>query len=205
MKISIVLNIVLAIAAIFFGYKAFTGSSETKESDANPTLEVIKTRTRIRAYEAKPVEQEKVEAMLRAAMAAPTAMNKQPWDFIVVDDKAKLAQLSDSLPYAKMLKQAPLAIVVCGNMKKAIEGAGSAFWIQDASAATENLLLAAHSLGLGAVWTGCYPTERVKPVRQVLNLPEYVIPLNVIPIGYPAESPEPKDKWKPENIHNNAW
>ncbi|WP_374937823.1 nitroreductase family protein [Bacteroides stercorirosoris] len=105
-----------------------------------------------------------------------------------------------------MAKEAPLAIVVCGDLSKAISGAGSDYWVQDASAATENLLLAAQGLELGAVWTGVYPIkERVKEVQKILHLPEHIIPLNVIPIGYPAENPLPKDKWKPENVHYERW
>ena len=179
---------------------------ESSSKTDYPVIDNIMTRTSIRAYETKKVEEKKIEVMLRAAMAAPTAINSQPWDFVVVDDSAKLKELADSLPNAKMAAEAPLAIVVCGNMQKAIEGEGRQNWIADASAATENLLLAAHSLGLGAVWTGVYPSEhRVSVVRGVLGLPEYVVPLSLIPVGYPAESPKPKDKWKPENVHRNGW
>ena len=173
---------------------------------ANSAIDNIMTRTSIRAYEPKKVEEVKVEQMLRAAMAAPTAINKQPWDFVVVDDPEILKELADSLPNARMVAGAPLAIVVCGNMQKAIEGEGRDNWIVDASAATENLLLAAHSLGLGAVWTGVYPSEhRMAVVSGVLGLPSYVKPLSLVPVGYPAEAPQPKDKWKPENVHSNGW
>ena len=134
-------------------------------------LDNIATRTSIRDYEARPVEKEKIEKMLRAAMAAPTAMNKQPWHFVVVDQRAVLDALSEANPNAKMLRKAPLAIVVCGDTEKMIEGGGRDFWIQDASAATENLLLAAHAMSLGAVWTGAYPAEdRCKAISNVLSL-----------------------------------
>ena len=107
---------------------------------------------------------------------------------------------------SQMWKESPLAIVVCGDMNKALEGPAQAFWVQDCSAATENILLAAHALGLGAVWTGCYPMEeRMANVSRVLNLPETVIPLCVIVMGYPSEQPEPKDKWKPENVTYNMF
>ena len=169
-------------------------------------IENIMTRTSIRAFTDQPVEDEKVEAMLRAGMAAPTAVNKQPWAFVVVRSREQLDRLKEANPYARMLESAQLAIVVCGDMTKAIEGPMQSFWIQDASAATENILLAAHGLGLGAVWTGVYPhSERVTAISEALELPSYVIPLCVIPMGYPAESPAPKDKWKPENIHNEKW
>ncbi|MEG1998961.1 MAG: nitroreductase family protein, partial [Bacteroidales bacterium] len=139
-------------------------------------------------------------------MSAPTARNKQPWMFVVVNDKTVLKQLADSLPHAKMLAEASLAIIACGDLTKALNAAGSDYWIQDVSAATENMLLAAHGLGLGAVWTGVYPMkERINTVSRIMNLPENIIPLNVIPVGYPKDNPMPKDKWKKENIHYNIW
>ena len=186
---------------------ACNGQNEVKnESNDNGVLEMIVTRTSIRQYTDKPVEKEKIEAMLRAGMAAPTAVNAQPWHFVVVSDKAKLGELAAANPRAGMLKSAPLAIVVCGDMTKAMEGKGRQFWIQDCSAATENILLAAHAQGLGAVWTALYPMEeRMQPVSEALKLPDTLIPLCTVVIGYPAEQPEPKDKWKPENISYNEY
>ena len=172
----------------------------------NATLETIMTRTSVRKYADKPVEKEKIDAMLRAGMAAPTAVNKQPWHFVVINDKAKLNELAAANPRAKMLLTAPLAIVVCGDMTKALQGKGQEYWIQDCSAATENILLAAHAQGLGAVWTGVYPMDdRIQPLSKTLKLPETVIPLCTIVIGYPAEQPKPKDKWKPGNISYNEY
>ena len=186
---------------------ACNGQGEVKnESNGNGMLETIMTRTSIRQYTDQPVEKEKIEAMLRAGMAAPTAVNAQPWHFVVVSDKAKLDELAAANPRAGMLKSAPLAIVVCGDMTKAMEGKGRQFWIQDCSAATENILLAAHAQGLGAVWTALYPMEeRIQPVSEALKLPDTLIPLCTVVIGYPAEQPEPKDKWKPENISYNEY
>ena len=136
---------------------------------------------------------------------APSAMNRQPWAFVVVDDKALLQKFADSLQYAKMAASAPLAVVVCADLTRN-PGASGDWGVMDASAASENLLLAAHAVGLGAVWTGVYPrSERVKAVRTILGLPESVVPLNVIPIGYPAQTPEPKQKWNPGNIRRNGW
>ncbi len=169
-------------------------------------LEAISSRTSIRAYQETPVEDWKVEKILRAGMAAPSAMNRQPWSFTVVNDKALLKQIADSAPNAGMAAGAPLAIVVCGDMDKAPEGAVKEFWVQDASAATENILLAAHALGLGAVWTGFYPNvDRAKMLAGILNIPENQTVLCVIPMGYPAESPAPKDKWNEGNVHYNVW
>lgn len=172
----------------------------------NETLNTIFTRTSIRKFTNEPVEKEKIELMLRAAMSAPSACNKQPWEFIAVTDEKTLNELGEKLPYAKMLIGARLAFIVAGNLAKALEGQGQIHWIDDCSAATENILLAARSLGLGAVWTAVYPGEdKINTVREIFALPETVIPLNVIPVGYPAENPQPKDKFKPENIHYNKW
>ena len=132
-------------------------------------------------------------------------MNRQPWAFVVVDDRELLRELAGALPFAKMAARAPLAVVVCGDLSRN-PGASGDWWVMDASAASENLLLAAHALGLGAVWTGVYPRdERVEAVRRVLGLPSDVVPLNLIPVGYPADNPEPKQKWNPANVRHNGW
>lgn len=210
---SVVLNIVLAIVVVVLSVRlASDKATVDKSADAQPSvnaeqavLDNIATRTSVRDYEARPVEKEKIEKMLRAAMAAPTAMNKQPWHFVVVDQRNVLDALAGANPYAKMLKKAPLAIVVCVNTDKMIEGGGRDFWIQDASAATENLLLAAHAMGLGAVWTGAYPSEeRCISISKVLSLSDNLIPLNMIVVGYPAEHPQPKQKFKEENVSYNV-
>lgn len=176
-------------------------------NDASAVLDAIFTRTSVRTYEqGHAVSPDTVEILLRAAMSAPTAVNKQPWAFVVLDNREALDSLAEVLPYAKMLNHAPLAIVTCGDMDKAIEGDGRDFWIQDVSAATENLLIAAHALGLGAVWTGVYPDmERATAVQQRLGLPSNIIPLSVVPIGYPAGEQHPKDKWNPDVVRYNRW
>ena len=159
-------KILLAVAVLALAILLFLTRKGNKVDKESIVLENIATRTSIRAYTEELVEQVKIEKMLKAAMAAPTAMNKQPWHFVVVTDKDQLKALSQTSPYAGMVAKAPLAIIVCGDMLKAIEGGGRDFWIQDASAATQNLLLAAHAMGLGAVWTGVYPDlERCKLLR----------------------------------------
>ena len=181
-----------------------TGGNDENGSEA--VIETIMTRTSIRAFTDEPVTDETIETLLRAGMAAPSAVNRQPWAFVVVEGRENLDRLAEVHPNARMLGTAQAAIVVCGDMTKALEGTAQAFWVQDASAATENILLAAHALGLGAVWTGVYPNpERVAAVSETLGLPSYVIPLCVIPVGYPAEAPAPKDKWNTANIHHNVW
>ena len=177
-----------------------------KECCQKAVIENIMTRTSIRKYKQQPVEDAKIETMLRAAMAAPTAVNKQPWHFVVVSDKKVLNELAGQGGRGDMLRNAPLAIVVCGDMTKALNGSAREFWVEDTSAATENLLLAAHALGLGAVWTGLYPdTNRSGQVAKVLDMPETMIPMCTVIIGYPDEQPTPKDKWKPENISYNKF
>lgn len=201
------LIVALALALVVLSAKmVWAGSEESTSTPHADILETIRTRTSVRAYTNQPVEADKVEKLLRAAMAAPTGMNKQPWHFVVVNEKAVLNRLAETNPYAKMLTTAPLAIVVCGDMEKAAEGEGREMWIQDCSAASENLLLAAHAMGLGAVWTGVYPGKtHCDAVAGVLNLPSTLIPLNIIVIGYPQKKQEPKDKWKPENISYNRY
>ena len=185
------------------GVLTVSAQERVANSDAQAAINNIMTRTSIRQYTEEPVSQADIETMLRAGMAAPTAVNKQPWHFVAVTDKDKLAELSGR---RGMIKQAGVAIVVCGNLDKALQGPAQAYWIQDCSAATENILLAANALGLGAVWIGCYPMEdRVAEVSKVLKLPETIVPLCVIAIGHPAEQPTAKDKWKPENVSYNEF
>lgn len=185
------------------GVMTVSAQQKVENRDAQAAINNIMTRTSIRQYANEPVSKADIETMLRAGMAAPTAVNRQPWHFVAVTDKEKLAELAGR---RGMIQQAGVAIVVCGNMDKAMQGPAQAFWIQDCSAATENILLAANALGLGAVWTGCYPMEdRVAEVSKVLKLPKTIVPLCVIAIGHPAEQPTPKDKWKPENVSYNEF
>ncbi|KAF0202942.1 MAG: hypothetical protein FD170_1519 [Bacteroidetes bacterium] len=167
----------------------------------NQTLKVIHNRKSVRHFTDQAVSKEQIEILLRAGMAAPTAVNRQPWVFYVVTKRETLDALGKQLPYAKMLLQAQAAIVVCGDMEKAGNLKEQAYWVQDCSAATQNILLAAESIGLGAVWTAAFPyDDRTKVVIETLSLPEKHVPLNVIPIGYPTGEDQPKDKWKPENV-----
>lgn len=188
-----------------------TQGNENKETAANDldkgqaAIENIMTRTSIRQYKDQPVEQEKIDILLKAAMAAPSAVNLQPWHFIVITDKQTIGLLS-----GQQTTNAPLLIAVCGDTDKTTTPDGKMklpdFWVEDVSAATENLLLAAHALGLGAVWTGVYPAmDRTAEVANVLNCPKNIVPMAVVRIGYPDESPEPKDKFKEENISYNKF
>lgn len=173
--------------------------------EMNNTVKTIFERKSVRSFENKVLSKEQLELIVKAGMAAPSARNLQPWAFIIITDRNTLNTLADRLPYAKMLHEASAAIVVCGVPENAGDSP-EGYWVQDCSAATQNILLAIESMGLGAVWTGVYPrSERIDVVRDVLSIPQNVFPLNVIPIGYPKGENRPKDKFKPENIRSEKW
>lgn len=176
-------------------------SNPSPQNETNQTLETIFNRKSVRTYTARPVEKEKLETLVRAGMAAPSSRDRRPWKFVIVTDRKLLDTLGDGLPLARMLKETRQAIIVCGDTIKS----GNA-WFLDCSAAAQNVLLAAESLGLGAVWTAAFPyPDRMKIVRETLNLPEHIIPLTVIPIGYPQGKEKPKDKFNAKQIHYNGW
>lgn len=210
---SLILNVLLVIIVLVFAVKITVLDSDKNTapvaesvSKAEAAIDVIMTRSSVRAYTDQAVEKEKVEQMLKAAMAAPTGNNKQPWAFVVVDQRELLDELGSFKSAAAMLTRAPLAVVICGDMTKAATASCPEYWIQDCSAATENLLLAAHALDLGAVWVGVYPTaSSVEAVTKTLSLPENLVPLNIISIGYPLGEGKPKDKWNPEAVFYNAF
>lgn len=182
------------------------GQTAAPQADAaRIVLDNIATRASVRQFTDQPVEASVMEQILRAGMAAPSAVNKQPWAFVVITEPEQLAALNEVHPYAN-LKTATAAVIVCGDMDKALEGRAREYWVQDCSAVTENILLAAHALGLGAVWCGVYPsTERVAAVSEVLGLPGSIVPLNIVTMGYPAADVQPKDKWNPDLIHYQRW
>ena len=196
----------LAVASCAGGNSAMEEKNQGKECNAGDVvIENIMTRTSIRQFTSEPVSKDTLDILVKAGMAAPSAVNKQPWEFVVITERSVLDSLMARHPYSN-LKTATAAIVVCGNMNETLEGEGQGYWIQDCSAATENILLAAHGLGLGAVWCGVYPSsERVEAVKSVLGMPEYITPLDIVTLGWPAQNPEPKDKWKPEKVHYQTW
>ena len=168
----------------------------------------IMTRASVRGFIGKPVEQEKIDLMLRAAMAAPTDKNRQPWHFVVLNMPEDIAQYAGEGHHAERMKKTPLVIVLCADTTRMQQGEVRNIWVQDLSAATENLLLAAHALELGAVWTTIYPLEkRVQGVQQKLNLPGHLIPMCAVRIGYPnPERPtQPKDKWDEKKVTYGPW
>ncbi len=196
----------IALCALLIGCCGQDCSNEANNEAA--VIENIMTRVSVRKFDGKQVEKEKIETMLRAGMAAPTAKNLQPWDFVAITDPAIIDSLKadPAIGHSPIKNDCPLVIMVCGNMEKAAEGPARDFWKHDTSAATENILLAAHAMGLGAVWCAGDPmTERVEAMRRIVGLPSYVTPLCFICIGYPAEAAQPKDKWKTENVHYDKW
>lgn len=172
--------------------------------ETNPAYENILSRTSVRTFLDRPVADDLQDALLRAAMAAPSGVNRQPWEFIVIDDSKVLRELADALPYAKSAAHAPMAIAVCGNPERFLDGEDSTLWVQDLAAASENILLAANALGLGAVWTCIYPhRDRIDAATRILNLGDKLIPFNLIPVGYPKTQRQPMNKWAPDRIHRN--
>ena len=171
----------------------------------NNLTKLILKRKSVRRFAECSVSDAQLTTLLKAAMAAPSAKNAQPWHFVVVEEAEMLQYLSERLPYAKMLSSAALAIVVCGDTQ-VHTGESAQNWLLDCAAATQNLLLVAESMDFGAVWTGCYPyKERVDIVRAALELPDHIVPLNVVPIGGPIGNERPLDKWKPERVHKEKW
>ncbi|NLN71111.1 MAG: nitroreductase family protein [Chloroflexi bacterium] len=167
------------------------------------TLKAIFTRRSVREFKQDLVSEADVHDLLRAGMQAPSARNEQPWHFIVIDDPALLHAIPEFHPYSKMLLEAPLAILVCSDHK--LESKRTS-WVLDCSAATQNILLAAHAKGLGAVWVGIFPNaERVAGMQSLLEMPEDVQPVALVAVGHPAATPEPADRFKKERVHQNKW
>ena len=168
------------------------------------TLDLIMKRRSIRKFSSEPVAQEQLDELLQAAMAAPSASNRRPWEFVVVTDAEVLARLRRALvlgPY-----KAPAAIVVCGNLLRTLPPPAQKFWIQDCSAAMQNILLAATGLGLGTVWIGVHPVGPFKrAVAKALGLPRHVQPLGLVHIGHPRESKESRTQYDPNRVHWQAW
>ena len=167
------------------------------------SLEAIHTRRSIRKYLDQPVPEELVQKLLAAAMQAPSARNQQPWQFVIIDDRATLDKIPGFMPNAAMAANAPMAIMVCGDLDLETS---PGYWVVDCSAATQNMLLAAHSLGLGAVWCGVYPRQpRMKGLKDLLGLPEMVVAHSLVVVGYPAEEAKPIDRFQPARIRRNHW
>ncbi|MGN0281469.1 MAG: nitroreductase family protein [Prevotella sp.] len=207
-----IISILLAVAVVLLSVKLLymerqnTSSEKDVAFKEKVVLENIMTRTSIREYTQEKVSDEQISQLLKAGMAAPSAGNKQPWCFVVIDDAKTKEAITANIGPAQPAAKAPLVIVVCADTTKTFAGDGHYYWIEDCSAVTENILLAAHGMGLGAVWLGVYPQmKRCDFLRGLLSLPTHVIPLGMIAIGHPDEHPAPKDKWDENKVHKNAW
>lgn len=174
-------------------------------TDKDDALQFIFGRRSIRVFAPGDVSEEALSTLLNSAMAAPSAAAKDPWRFVVVRDRGTLDRIAAALPFGKMLLSAPLGVVVCGDIDAAHDRQ-IGYLLQDCSAAIENLLLAAHCLGLGACWLGVYPREdRVGRLREVLGLPESIIPVSCVAVGKPGESKEPRTRFRPAYVHRERW
>jgi nitroreductase len=166
-------------------------------------LEAIFTRRSVREFTPEPLPDDVLERILRAGMQAPSAGNQQPWHFLVVQDRGLLEEIARIHPYAQMCRTAAAAVLVCGDSTlEKFPG----YWVQDCSAATQNILLAAHALGYGAVWVGIHPrAERVAVIRELLRVPETVHPLCLVPLGRPANAPPAADRFQPSRVRRDRW
>jgi nitroreductase len=167
------------------------------------TVEAIFTRRSVRHFKPDPVPPEMVETLLKAAMQAPSAANAQPWHFVVINDRDLLEEVTTFHPASESLHEAPMAILICGDDK--LEKRPDR-WILDCSAATENMLLAAHALGLGAVWVGIHPDMlRIEGMCQLSSLPPHIHPLSLVAVGFPTRVPPPINRYHPDRVHFNHW
>lgn len=171
----------------------------------NPHLDFIFKRRSVRKYVAKEIPTEILHDLLEAAMAAPSARATDPWHFIVITERDTLDRMTSALPNGKMLLTAPAAILVCGDMNRALEGFES-YMLQDVSAAVENVLLAANAIGLGSCWLGIHPRRnRMDGIRSLFHLPDHIIPVAGIALGWPDGTPEARTRYREECVHHGAW
>jgi Nitroreductase len=194
-------QLICILLIIIIGWLFFSGPFQAPADNKKETAHsLILNRKSVRNFTSRPVNEEDIQILLKSGMAAPSGKDIRPWEMAVINDRALLDRLGKELPTASMLLKAPIAIVVCGDTTR------SFYWYLDCAAATQNILLAAESLGLGAVWTAAYPYEdRMETVIKHLSLPSPILPLAVIPIGYPSGPQHVKDKFDPAKIHINKW
>lgn len=223
MKSSYLVSLLLAVAVVLLSVKVLFLSENKVQNRPNPSentnqvelsqedyasivLHNIYNRTSIRAFTDEPVSEQHITDILGAAMAAPTAGNRQPWRFVVITDRNMITRFAHVSKGMGMAATARLAILICGDKNVTFTTAPEGYCVLDGAAATQNLLLAAHAFGLGAVWCGVYPIpERSSAIAEMMGLPHNIIPVSLVFVGHPAENPQPKDKWNPQNIHYNHW
>ncbi|ANX02317.1 NADH dehydrogenase [Thermoclostridium stercorarium subsp. leptospartum DSM 9219] len=166
-------------------------------------IDAILTRRSIRKFTGRVISDDELNVLLKAGFQAPSAHNLQPWHFVVVKDKEKLEKMAEKHPYAKMLPQSGCGIIVCGDINRETR---EGFLVEDCSAAIQNILFAAHGIGLGAVWCGIYPdADRTKVFSEILSLPDNIIPVGLIAVGYPNEEKSPQDRFDNTKVHYEKW
>ena len=189
----------------FYSMTLQRNNKNDMNNDTQKVIDAIMTRTSVRQYTDEPITDQEIETLLKAGMAAPSACNLQPWRFVVVTNAAVKKAISEQIKPAGPASKAPVVIVVCGDMDHTFEAAPD-YWAEDCSAATENIMLAAHAMGLGTVWMGIYPQkERYELLKDLLNLPNNIKAFGMIAVGHPAEHPAPKDKWDANKVHYEKW
>ncbi|MBP3785627.1 MAG: nitroreductase family protein [Bacteroidaceae bacterium] len=200
-------SLVLAIALIASLARLVMSLSNEIPTPSEAVVQNILSRKSVRSYTDRPVPRTMLDSLVRLGMAAPTGIDARPWQFIIFDDTASIRSLHTALPRAQQLSEATAAILVCGDTTVITKrGMPSATWMLDTSAATQNILLGAEAMGLGACWIGIYPyDDRMGPTSELLQLPEGIIPMSLISIGYPKGENAPKDKYDIEKIHFNGW
>ncbi len=208
MNSKVIFRLACLLLLVFIAFLFYRLQQKDKEKESGQvsatseeTLSVIHSRKSVRNFVPdKLVGEEDIQKIVRAGMAAPSGRDLRPWEIVVINDRVAMDTLAAKLPYAKMLETATLAIVVCGDTTR------SPLWVYDCSAVTQNILLAVESLGLGAVWTAAHPYEdRMSAVTNAVGLPANILPLAVIPIGYPNGDFEPKEKYDETKVHFNKW
>lgn len=207
--IMLLLAVALLVVSVRLVAVSSTEDNQTDAVDASEAvIDCIMTRASVRSYTDEQVSDSLINTILRAGMAAPTAANQQPWQFVIVTEQALKDSITATFEYTKMVEHCSFAVVVCGDMDNLFTGdmPDGGFWVEDCSAASENMLLAAHALGIGGVWCGIYPLkDREERLRSIRRLPSGLTPLNVMAFGYPAQDVAPKDKWAPAKVHYNAF
>lgn len=203
--------VLLCIAIIAISVRLMIADNNERDnaSDASDeVIECIMTRASVRKYKPEKVNDSIITEVLKAGMAAPTAANQQAWHFVVITNQILKDSITDAFQWTKMVEDCAFAVVVCGDMSRLFEGdrEESGFWLLDCSAASENMLLAAHALGLGGVWCGIYPEEdRMSRLSAILNLPTNLRPINILSFGYPETPVAPKQKWDPGKVSYNRF
>ncbi len=167
------------------------------------TLQAILTRRSIRNFTEEVISDEQLHQILRAAMYAPSANNRQPWHFVIIDERKQLDKIPTFHPYAEMVRKAPVAVAICGDFHlESAEG----YLALDCAAAAQNIMLAAHAMEIGSCWLGIYPREqRIQAVRELLELPGHILPIALIVLGIPNEIKSTPKRFRPDRIHSNHW